>query len=252
MASVHGKDTDIYWGGYDLTGYTNSATVSRSADTAETSVFGNSSKSYIVGLKDGSLSLSGIWSGTTNEIDDRLNSTFATAGQVITMFPSGDAANTPSSNINTVVGVAYLMAGISTTYEIDAGIGDAVAWSCDVQPSGGIDRGLCIHQLAAETSTGNDSASTDFGSTSTSSTGFAANLHMTTGTAITTCTVKLIDSADNSSFADVTGGGFTAITSTSPTSQQLTHASTSVRRYVRTNRAGTFTSITYAVALAKR
>lgn len=242
MSAVHGKDTDLYWGGYDFTTWSNQATINRTADSAETSTFGLASKTYIVGLKDGTLSLAGIWSGTQNEVDDRLNSTFATAGQVITVYPAGDVQGNP----------AYLMSGFSTSYEIDAGIGDAVAWSADVQPSGGIDRGLAVHALAAETGTGNDATSADYGAGSTSSVGFAADLHMTGGTAITSVTIKLVDSADNSSFADVTGGGFTAITSTTPTSQQITHASTSVRRYVRTNRAGTFTSVTYAVSIAKR
>jgi hypothetical protein len=239
MAATHGKDVDIYIGGYDLTGYFNDMSITRDADTAETTTFGSTSKSYVVGLKDGSYSFAGIWDGTANAVDDRLAATFGVEGTVVTTYPGGDTQENP----------AYVAAGIQTSYEVGASIGDAVTVSAEVQASGGLFRGLAIHAKAAETATGDDATSADFGAASTSSTGFVANLH---GFAFsgTSCTVKLIDSADDATFADVTGGGFTAISGV--TSQQLTHASTSVRRYVKTNRAGVFTSCTYAVALAKK
>lgn len=69
----------------------------------------------------------------------------------------------------------------------------------------------------------------------------------------TDVTVKLQHSPDNSTFADITGGGFTQIT-TAPTAERIQTAATAViRRYVRavTVTSGGVTSVTFAVAVAR-
>jgi hypothetical protein len=85
----------------------------------------------------------------------------------------------------------------------------------------------------------------DFGSVSTLF-GWTAFLHVFafTGTSVT---VKVQDSADNVTFADLTGGSFTA--ATAQTSERITSSSTTatVRRYVRAISTGTFSSATFAV-----
>lgn len=75
--------------------------------------------------------------------------------------------------------------------------------------------------------------------------GWQAYLHVfaVTGTSVT---VKIQDSADNSTFADLTGGTFAA--ATGATWQRLAGAAGStVRRYVRVITTGTFTVGTFAV-----
>lgn len=69
----------------------------------------------------------------------------------------------------------------------------------------------------------------------------------------TDVTIKLQDSADNSSWADVTSAAFTAVT-TAPQSQRLQLGATAtVRRYLRiaTTTSAGFTSCTFAVAVNK-
>lgn len=85
----------------------------------------------------------------------------------------------------------------------------------------------------------------DFGATSTLF-GLQAYLHVlaVTGTSVT---VKLQDSADNATFADVTGAAFTAVTpliaGTVDGRQRLqTGRTATVRRYVRLATTGTFTN----------
>ena len=83
--------------------------------------------------------------------------------------------------------------------------------------------------------------STDFG--------LAAYLHVLS-LASGTATVTLQDSADNSSYANLTGGAFTAITAA--TSQRITTAITAItRRYVRVNVTGTFSHLIATVAVAR-
>lgn len=63
----------------------------------------------------------------------------------------------------------------------------------------------------------------------------------------TTCTIKIQDSADNVSFADLAGASFTAVTA-APTAQRLaTGRAATTRRYLRVVTSGTFSSITFAV-----
>ncbi len=97
------------------------------------------------------------------------------------------------------------------------------------------------------TSTG---ASTD--DTGSSAFGLQAYLQVTAFTG-TDVTVKLQDSANNSSFSDLTGGAFAATTTAHTTQRIATSNSATVRRYVRvalTTSAG-FTSLSFAVAYVR-
>lgn len=65
-----------------------------------------------------------------------------------------------------------------------------------------------------------------------------------------TPTVKLQDSADNVTFADITGGGFTAIAGV--TSEVIETAATeTIRRYVRVISTGTFTDLVFWVGFCR-
>lgn len=79
--------------------------------------------------------------------------------------------------------------------------------------------------------------------------GLAAYLHVIS-LASGTATVTLQDSADNASFANITGGGFTAITGA--TSQRIaTGLTAAVRRYVRVNVTGTFSNLVCVVSFCR-
>jgi hypothetical protein len=69
----------------------------------------------------------------------------------------------------------------------------------------------------------------------------------------TDVTVKVQDSADNVSFADVTGMTFTAVTAAPGVQRIATASNQTVRRYLRavTTTTGGFTSATFAVAVAR-
>lgn len=69
----------------------------------------------------------------------------------------------------------------------------------------------------------------------------------------TDVTVKVQDSADNSTFADVTGLVFTEVTSAPGTQRIATASGATIRRYVRavTTTSGGFTSVTFAVSFIR-
>lgn len=83
--------------------------------------------------------------------------------------------------------------------------------------------------------------------------GFQAYLQVfsVTGTSVT---VTLEDSADNVSFAAITAGAFTAVTSAAaPTAQRIqsTSDTATVRRYIRAVTSGTFSDAQFAVSVCK-
>lgn len=93
---------------------------------------------------------------------------------------------------------------------------------------------------------------TSFDFTAATSFGFQAYLQVTAFTG-TDVTVKLQDSADNASFADLASGAFAQVT-TAPGTQRIAVGGTAtVRRYVRavTVTTGGFTSASFVVAINK-
>lgn len=82
--------------------------------------------------------------------------------------------------------------------------------------------------------------------------GWQAYLHVfsVTGTSVT---VTLQDSADNVSFANITGGAFTAVLAAATSAQRLASATNTatVRRYVRAITSGTFSNAQFAVSFVK-
>jgi hypothetical protein len=102
--------------------------------------------------------------------------------------------------------------------------------------------GLRTDTAAANGASLNNGGATAFGA--------QAYLQVTAFTG-TTITVAVQDSADNSTFAAVTGLTFTAVTA-APAAQRLATANTAtIRQYVRVVTTGTFSSATFAVVLCR-
>jgi hypothetical protein len=96
-------------------------------DTAETTAFGATSKSYIVGLRDATISVSGLWDATVD-------------GYIIGTEPATRSfifgpAGTTSSNVK------YTGECILTNYAISNPVGDVVTFSLDLQVTGNVTRG---------------------------------------------------------------------------------------------------------------
>ena len=101
----------------------------QSEDTAETSTFGSSAKSYVVGLTDSTLSVSGNFDAT---VDAHLAGILGQAASVSFEYgPEGSTAGYVK-----YTGEAYL-----TSYEKSGAIGDVVSYSAEFQVTGAITRG---------------------------------------------------------------------------------------------------------------
>jgi hypothetical protein len=134
MAFVHGKDSvfkiDNSGGTLtDISSYVNSVDFPETVDVAETSTLGDSSKSYIVGMKDSTISIAGLWDST---LDGVLG---AVVGQSATLSFEYSPAGTTVGNIK------YTGECILTGYSQNSPVGDVVSFTADFQVSGDVTRG---------------------------------------------------------------------------------------------------------------
>lgn len=240
MAAVHGKGTKVLVDEYDLSSSLNSCDWSRSCETAETTTFGNDSKTYIPGLKDGTISPSGLFESTAGKSDPVLATALgAAAGQLVAILLQGGAA----ANERVKFGKSF-----ETDYSISSPVGDVVSCSAEFQGSGGIWGGVLLEPLTAKTATGNGTANDNAAS---STGGWVAQLHCTAASGTDeTLDVAIEHSADNNTYVEL--DAFAQLTAVGK--EQLSGTGT-VNRYVRATRTigGTDTpTFTYIVAFARK
>lgn len=130
----HGKNTqftiaDSGATARDISNTLNSVTMPRSIETLETTSFGSSSKSYVVGFSDSTISIEGTYDAT---VDGYLSGLvgFDTASA----FVYGPEGSTSGQ-------VKYTGSAFLTSYEVKGGVGDVVTYSAQFQVTGAITRG---------------------------------------------------------------------------------------------------------------
>lgn len=242
MPFIHGKSATVLVGGYNLSGYFNEASVSRSVETAETTTFGNSAKTYITGLSDGTVSVSGLFDGDTGATDAVLSATLGDD----TGFPTTIAVD------GMAVGKRVIfLKSKSTSYEVTSPVADVVSANAEFQADGRIDNGISIANAVVSDKNGTNVASYD--NTTSTSNGAAAILHVTANTMDAGQTFKIQHSADNSTWADLVN--FSGVSAAQLVGLIATVASgTTVNRYVRLVHGGGGTSgaITFSASFARR
>ena len=134
MAFTHGKDSvfklDNSGGSLtDISTYVNNVDFPETADVSETTTLGADNKTYIAGLKDATISLSGLWDSTADAIFG------AVVGQSATLSFEYSPEGTTGGNVK------YEGEAILTSYAISSPVGDAVGYSADLQVSGAVTRG---------------------------------------------------------------------------------------------------------------
>ena len=130
---VHGKSVDFE---LDDTGGTsrsisntlNSVDFPEVTETADTTAFGSSSRSFIVGLESATISISGLWDAT---VDGYIKGGTEPASRSFIYGPAGSTGGN----------IKYTGECILTNYSISSPVGDVVTYSCDLQVTGAVTRG---------------------------------------------------------------------------------------------------------------
>jgi hypothetical protein len=174
----------------------------------------------------------------------------ASAGQAHPKLSALPTADVVASYFHTTVlgnPVAALV-GKQIGYDGNRSDSGSLRMNCSAEANAfGLDWGRSLTAGKRTDTTATNGSSID--TTASVSFGAQAYLHVFafTGTSVT---VKIQDSADNSSFTDVTGLTFTA--ATGQTSQRLaTSRTATIRRYIRAVTTGTFSNAVFAVMITK-
>jgi hypothetical protein len=114
----------------DISAYLDELDLAQTGDTAETSTFGVSAKTYIAGLRDATLSLSGNYDPT------------ATTG-VVAVLEANMSGGTPQTMVYKPGGTAtgqnsFTFSGLVTGYNVPASVQDKVTISGEVQVTGAV------------------------------------------------------------------------------------------------------------------
>ncbi len=252
---VHGKGTAVYLDEFIMTDYFNSADVALTNDTAEVTAYSATSKSYLLGLADGTLSMSGMWTADTDGSDEELHAILgsASAANITVAVAGGTIGNRATiarcdevnySISNPVADVSTVTAdfqGTSTsgalgamTYGVTAGVQLSTGASIDYNALGNL-------------------AGVDAPLAAASSAGGAGLLHVPTNSisgGTTTIKIQHDSASDFSSAADLIS--FTAVGASTKTSEMVVCSGT-VNRYVRAtaSTAGSSGSITFMVTFAR-
>jgi hypothetical protein len=129
---VHGKSTffsvdDTGGTVRDISDTLTSVDFPETIDTAETTAFGATSKSYIVGLRDATISVSGLWDATVDGY-------FIGTEPATRSFVFGPAGNTSGN-------VKYSGECILTSYSVSSPVADVDTYSADFQVTANVTRG---------------------------------------------------------------------------------------------------------------
>jgi hypothetical protein len=113
----------------DISNTLNSVSFPREAETLETTSFGSSDRTYVVGFKNQTISIEGSFDAT---VDTHLA---AVLGQEASLsFEYGPEGTTSTYT-------KYTGECLMTSYETSAGIGDIVSFSAEFQITGAVTRG---------------------------------------------------------------------------------------------------------------
>lgn len=113
----------------DISNTLNSVSFPREAETLETTSFGSSDRTYVVGFKNATISVEGSFDAT---VDTHLAAILGQDASV--SFEYGPEGTT--STFTKYTGECFM-----TSYEQSAGVGDIVTYSAEFQITGAITRG---------------------------------------------------------------------------------------------------------------
>lgn len=123
--ATHSKNSAFTYGGTALTSIIDNVSVSWNDEIAETTAIGQSSKTFLSGLKDATISLSGRFE-TGAGFDGALTAFMNAGTGAIYVYTPGTAS------------VTFTGTALMTSYEVSSPVGDVVAFSAELQSHGAV------------------------------------------------------------------------------------------------------------------
>ena len=235
MAKQTGLGANLFLGSYDLSGDVGAVdTIAAPRGSLDITGINKAAAERILTHRNGMLGFTGFWNATASQIVDALNNMPTTDLLATVAIPATFGAFAVGDVAASVNGKQI---GLDSSSGQDGSLGVSTQVAANGYP---LEWGQLLTVGLETFATGTVSGtSIDFGDTSTLF-GAAAYLHVIShGSGTATFTIQ--DSADNSSFAAVTGMAFTNVTAATSERIQGTTSAT-VRRYVRVQKTGVSTA----------
>jgi hypothetical protein len=238
MTKSSGLGDRLFVGGYDLSGDVNSPALSGGPAPLVVTGIDKGAFERIGGVRDGSLGWTAFF-----------NTAIGQAHPVLSALPTGDV-QVAYCRGTTLGDPAACIVAKQIGYDGTRGDDGSFTFALQAQANGfGLEWGQQLTAGLRTDTAATLGASIDQGA----ATAFGAQAYLQvaalTGTDVT---IKIQDSADNTTFADVTGLTFTQTTTARTTQRIATASGQAIRRYVRavTVTTGGFTSATFSVVIA--
>lgn len=249
MAFLHGKTTGVAFEEFNLTSILRESSVSSNVEVADTTAFGDDSKNFIVGHRDGTVSLSGLYDSASVGEDEVFNR--------LGVNDNGHVLVQSSMTLNAAPGVRVQFGkGEISSYEVTSPLTDVTAVSIEIQADGGLYGGTTLQTQQSTASGvqsvafGNNTNNSSVDNGASTANGWVAQLHVTANGLDGNAVFTIEDSANNSTFATL--GTFSTVPS-GATVERITGTGT-VDRYVRLNintTAATTGTIFFIVGFAR-
>lgn len=127
MAKIHGKGVSITVGAADVSPFANNVEFGREAEAHDSTTFGATSKAYTAGLKDGSITVSGLYDSAATGPRTVLEPLLGTS-VVVVYKPEGTGTGKPTKTVTAIM----------TSYNETAPVADMVTWTSEYQMSGDV------------------------------------------------------------------------------------------------------------------
>jgi hypothetical protein len=235
MGRVHSKSTRVVVNAAHLSGDVNSwRWVHRRNYGTLTNLLSGGAE-YIPGQLAGAVSIVGNFNSGAGNFTTILDSAAATEAGMLTTITDGSSIGS----------IALISEGNVSGRSVNSSVMEAVKMTVDGTPNDGVDMGVTLHVLGAETA---DGQATSVDNAAASANGLVASMHCTAFSGLTNIVLRVQHSTDNSSWSDLIT--FTTVTGT--TWQRSTSSGT-VNRYLRAWWDVTGTgSATFLIAAARR
>lgn len=128
---IHGKNAQFVLGATNLSNTLNEISLPREIETAETTTFGSQDKTYITGLSDATVSISGMFDATADSAINTIITNLKSGSIASASFrygPAGSAGGSPKFEGDALI----------TSYELSSPVGDVVTYSLELQVTGGV------------------------------------------------------------------------------------------------------------------
>lgn len=243
MAKQSGLASNFYIGGYDLSGNVSALSkIGGSQAALDLTAINQSAYARAGGERDGGMDFTTLFDPAAAQEHAAL-STLPTTDTIASFFPGPLGIGNPAASVNCK----------QVSYDPARDTNGNLIFSVSCAGNGyGLEWGQALTAgLRTDGSATAASSANSFDTGASLSFGAQMYVHLT-AFAGTSVTIKVQDSADNSSFADISGTSLTTAALTSAGSVRVAIPNTTtVRRYIAVGTVGTFSNAVFAVSVIK-